>query len=110
MLIRSRQAPGALSDALRGARTRRGLAQTEVARHAGIAQRQVSDLERGVIDARLSTLQNVARHLDLELMLVPRALVTTVEGLIRAADSGSADTPVYALGDSNDIRETPERP
>jgi transcriptional regulator with XRE-family HTH domain len=64
----------------------------------GLRQRQISDLERATIDPRLSTLQNVARALDLELMLIPRHLISAVEGLQRAG-TDSAKRPMYALGE-----------
>jgi hypothetical protein len=64
-------------------------------------QRQISDLERSTMDPRLSTLQNVARALDLELMLIPRQLISTIEGLQRAA-AGSIKRPMYALDDDDE--------
>lgn len=52
------------------------------------------------MDPRLSTVQNVARALDLELMLIPRALISAVEALQRAG-TDSAKRPMYALGDED---------
>lgn len=87
---------GALVDLLKEARLERRLSQQELARKLGMRQRQISDLERAAMDPRLSTIQNVARALDLELMLVPRSLITAVEGLRRAgAEPGKR--PLYAL-------------
>ena len=83
---------------LRESRLNRNLTQEELARKLGIRQRQISDLERSTIDPRLSTIQNVARALDLELMLIPRHLISTIEGLQRAA-AGSVKRPMYALDD-----------
>ena len=96
----------ALSDVLRDARLRRHLSQQELASKLGLRQRQISDLERATIDPRLSTLQNVARALDLELMLIPRQLISAAEGLQRAGiDSGTR--PMYALGDQDAESEEP---
>jgi len=53
------------------------------------------------MDPRLSTVQNVARALDLELMLIPRHLITAVEGLHRASRGSSANRPMYALSDDD---------
>lgn len=83
---------------LREARLSRHLSQQELARRLGARQRQISDLERAAMDPRLSTIQNVARALDLELMLVPRHLISVVEGLQRAGVA-SMKRPMYALGD-----------
>ena len=86
-----------LRDVLRESRLNRHLTQEQLARKLGVHQRQISDLERSTIDPRLSTIQNVARALDLELMLIPRQLISTIEGLQRAA--GSIKRPMYALDD-----------
>lgn len=90
----------ALFDVLREARLNRHLSQQELARKLGLRQRQISDLERGAMDSRLSTIQNVARALDLELMFIPRHLISAVEGLQRAS-SESTKRPMYALGDDD---------
>lgn len=97
-----------VAQALRTARTERGLTQAELATRLGLRQRQISDLERATNDPRLTTIQNVARALDLELMLVPRHLIGAVEGMER---STSATTPasqraMYALDADEDSDET----
>ena len=93
-----------LSAVLREARQRQQLSQQALARKLGLRQRQISDLERAATDSRLSTIQNVARALDLELMLIPRQLLATIEALQRTgADAGTR--PMYALDD--DTEDTP---
>lgn len=87
--------------ALREARLKRNLSQEELATKLGLRQRQISDLERAAMDPRLSTVENVARALDLELMLVPRHLITAVESLHRASSSSSTNRPIYALGEDD---------
>ena len=89
-----------LFDLFREARLSRHLSQQELASKLGLHQRQISDLERAAMDPRLSTIQNVARALDLELMLIPRHLISAVEGLQRAGMS-SAKRPMYVLGDDD---------
>ncbi|MGH9347603.1 MAG: helix-turn-helix domain-containing protein [Vicinamibacterales bacterium] len=83
---------------LREARRAKGLSQQAVAERLGLHQRQISDLERATVDPRLSTIQNVAGALDLELMLIPRHLITTIQGLLRAGRD-RAKQPMYSLGD-----------
>ena len=85
---------------LREARLNRHLSQQELARKLGVRQRQISDLERAAMDPRLSTILNAARALDLELMLIPRHLISAVEGLQRAG-TDAAKRPMYALGDAD---------
>jgi transcriptional regulator with XRE-family HTH domain len=87
-----------LSEVLRDARRRKQLSQQELARKLGLRQRQISDLERAVTDSRLSTLQNVARALDLELTLIPRHLIAVVEALQRTGGTAGKQ-PLYALND-----------
>ena len=97
----------AVFDVLRKTRLSRNLTQEQLARKLGIRQRQISDLERSTMDPRLSTIQNVARALDLELMLIPRQLISTIEGLQRAA-VGSIKRPMYALDDRAESHEDDE--
>jgi transcriptional regulator with XRE-family HTH domain len=90
-----------IHELLRLTRLDRHLTQEELARKLGLRQRQISDLERATVDPRLSTIQNVARALDLELMLIPRPLIATVESLQRSG-ADSPRRPMYALGDDGD--------
>ena len=91
----------ALFGALREARLKRNLRQEELATKLGLRQRQISDLERAAMDPRLSTIENVARALDLELMLIPRQLIAAVESLQRASSGLSTNRPMYALSDDD---------
>jgi transcriptional regulator with XRE-family HTH domain len=90
-----------LTDAIRTARLDRQLSQAALAARLGLRQRQISDLERGTVDARVSTIQNVARALDLELMLIPRPLISAVEALQRASGEGD-QRPLYALDEEEE--------
>jgi transcriptional regulator with XRE-family HTH domain len=97
-----------LAAPLREARLNRKLTQAELARKLGLRQRQISDLERATIDSRLSTIQNVARALGLELMLIPRHLISAVEALQRTG-SDVSNRPLYALSD-DDAANLPDEP
>lgn len=105
MVSPKRDSHQALFDLLREARLNRHLTQQELARKLGLHQRQISDLERAAIDPRLSTIQNVARALDLELTLIPRYLIPAMEALHRAG-SDSVKRPMYALGDESSESDT----
>lgn len=98
----SRTSP--LADVLQTTRIARQLSQTALAARIGLRQRQISDLERGTVDARISTIQNVARALDLELMLIPRHLISTVEALQRTSAEGN-QRPLYALDEGETAPE-----
>jgi transcriptional regulator with XRE-family HTH domain len=88
-----------LRETLRNTRLKQQLSQTELARKLGIRQSQISALERNKSEPRLSTLQDVARILDLELMLVPRQFVPVIESLLRrtVASPTEGDRPMYTL-------------
>jgi transcriptional regulator with XRE-family HTH domain len=89
-----------IANGLRAARLNNKLTQAELARRLGLRQRQISDLERATTNPRLSTIQDVARALDLELMLIPRHLISTVEALQRTG-SAAGKRPLYALGNND---------
>jgi transcriptional regulator with XRE-family HTH domain len=84
-----------LGHILRATREHKGLTQKALADSLGLRQRQISDLERAAMDPRFSTVQDVARALALEVALVPRQLVSTIEGLQRP--ERAATTPMYTL-------------
>jgi transcriptional regulator with XRE-family HTH domain len=90
-----------LARALHQARVSRNLTQHQLATTIGLRQRQISDLERAAMDPRLSTLQNVSRALDLEVMLVPRQFIAAIESLQRTG-AGAGGRPMYALGEDVD--------
>ena len=62
-------------------RERLGLSQSELARRLGVSGANVSRIEHGA-DLRVSTLFDIARALQLEPMLVPKANVPSVRALL----------------------------
>src|SRR5262245_16853882 len=102
-----RDAFTSLGHALRVAREQKGLTQRALADKLGLRQRQVSDLERAAMDPRFSTVQDVARALELEVALVPRALVPALDGLQRR--EGRTSTPMYSLQDDEEGATDAER-
>lgn len=85
-------------DQLRRARLAKGLTLEELSRQTGIAQPNLSRLERGRVDSRLSTLTTVAEALDLSIAFAPRAVTTIAdvrarmtEGATRLAERGIVD-------------------
>src|SRR5580658_3431579 len=78
-----------LTSGLRSAREARGLSQRALAAQAKIPQSHLSKIEAGAVDLQLSSLLELARGLDLEVMLVPRKLVPAVEALTRSEERKS---------------------
>ncbi len=58
------------------------MTQRSVANLAGITQSYLSAIEKGKIDTRLSTLQDIARALNTELVPVPTEKLDAVQSLI----------------------------
>jgi transcriptional regulator with XRE-family HTH domain len=93
-----------LAQTLRDARIARGLSQRELAERAGLGQSRLALIEAGGVDLRTSTLVQLARALDLELVLAPRRVLPAVqsltEGQPRRQESGRHSvrgTPIRVL-------------
>jgi transcriptional regulator with XRE-family HTH domain len=71
------------------ARTAKGWSQRELSAKANVPQAQISRIERGVVDLRLSTFLELARLLDLEVALVPRNAMTAVTTIIRETEANT---------------------
>lgn len=93
---------------LKDARRKKGLSQRALSATTGLTQAHISKIENGTVDIRLSNLIELARALDLEVMLVPRNAVPVVRGLGRiqaepATASGAGRTlPAYRLDEDGD--------
>ena len=72
---------------LKQARERSGLSQRDLGARVGVPQSHLSKIESGGTDLRLSSLVELARALDYELVLVPRELLPAVEAIAGNASS-----------------------
>lgn len=72
-----------IADEIRAAREKKGLSQRALGAKIGIPQSHISRIEKGAVDLQASSLIEISRALDLELMMVPRTLVPAVQGLKR---------------------------
>jgi transcriptional regulator with XRE-family HTH domain len=68
---------------LKAAREDKGLSQRALGKLAGVPQSHISKIENGAVDLRLSSLVELARVLDLELVLVPRKSLSAVQSIVR---------------------------
>jgi HTH-type transcriptional regulator/antitoxin HipB len=93
-----------IAAALKTAREARGLSQRALSELAGVPQSHISKIERGAVDLRVSSLIELARILDLELVLVPRKSVPAVESVIRSMTSAVSEKvrPAYSLEENED--------
>jgi transcriptional regulator with XRE-family HTH domain len=76
---------------LRTARETSGLSQRDLSARIGVPQSHISKIESGGTDLRLSSLVELARALDHEVVLVPRKLLPAVEAIVRNASSTLSD-------------------
>ena len=82
--------------ALKSARKDKNLKQAELGGKLGLPQSHISKIEQGITDPRLSTIRDMARMLDLELILVPRETplsLTVLDNMKRAAEYGAVILP-----------------
>lgn len=85
-------------EGLRIARQRKALSQRDLSHRAHVPQSYISRIEQGQIDLQLSSLLELSRALDLELVLVPRKLLPSVQAIIRgnSAPSLSQEDPAFS--------------
>ncbi|HEX4447077.1 MAG TPA: helix-turn-helix transcriptional regulator [Polyangiaceae bacterium] len=87
-----------LPEQLRAARRERKLSQKDLGARLGLPQSHVSAIEGGKVDPRLSSVLELARQLDLEPMLIPRARVPAVRALL----TGTPDEPLWQAGEDEE--------
>jgi transcriptional regulator with XRE-family HTH domain len=92
------QSNESLIAALKAARVARGFSQRELSARAGVPQSHISKIENGGADIRMSSLIELARALEFELVLVPRRLLPAIKGLT----TGDTRRPAYSLDDEDD--------
>lgn len=89
-----------LTAQLRDRRKDKGYTQHLFANTIGMPQSRLSRIENGRIDLQLSNFIELARSLDLEVMLIPRQTIPMVNSLMREVfrpEDTDAETPLYHL-------------
>ena len=84
---------------LRRIRKSKHLSQRALGTKVGLPQSHISKIENSSVDLKTSSLMEIARALDLELMLVPRTQVNLVKRLITQAINSDDEQapPAYRL-------------
>lgn len=85
---------------LQEARSSAGLSQRALSEKAGISQSHISQIESGTLEPGLSKLIQIARALDLELVLVPRKMIPAIKNLT-AVSRPERESPTFALKELN---------
>lgn len=103
-----------IAQTLKAARQSKGLSQRALSQASGVPQSHISNIERGAVDLRISSLIQLARLLDLEVTLVPRKAVPAVDSIVRStarrlSPSASIEEPLaeavrpaYSLDEDDD--------
>lgn len=77
---------------------KKGLSQKELGAKTGLPQSHISKIENGEVDLQASSLIEISRTLELELMLVPRNLLPTFQAILRKGSGKSKQQqPLYSL-------------
>lgn len=97
-----RHATRHIAESLRQAREGKGLSQRELSHISGVPQSHISRIEAGAVDLRLSSLVQLGRALDLELVLLPRHLTPAVESIMRSSAAPGPARPAYSLDEEDD--------
>jgi len=86
------------------ARQTKGLRQRQITDKLGFPQSYLSSIENGKHDVRLSTFVELARILDLEVVLAPRQLSQAVKQMIQefAGETIEDDRAFIPTGDDDD--------
>jgi len=82
-----------IAGTLRAARKNKQLSQRELSAKVGMPQSHISKIENASVDLKLSSLSELARALELELVLVPKKALPAVQSLIRTSGT---ENPVVA--------------
>lgn len=82
--------------ALKQGRIKKGLSQRALSAKTGIPQNHISKIEQGIVDLQATSLVALARALDLELVIVSKQLLSTVEALQKGS-APSEQVPAYRL-------------
>ena len=93
-----------IADKLKTARESKRLSQRALSEKVGVPQSHISKIENGAVDLKLSTLIELSRALDLEVMLVPRKLIPTVQGTVRGSGGTVAEAFQRVNQAANEIR------
>lgn len=80
--------------ALKKIRQEKAWSQSELGSKLGLPQSHISKIEKGGTNPRLSTVTDMARLLDTELMLIPREKLSMIRALLNDAD---AQKPRFSL-------------
>lgn len=78
-----------ITQQLRAAREAQKMSQRELSARSGLTQSHISQIERGIMEPGLGSLVDVARALDLEIVLAPKKLMPAIRNILDSASASS---------------------
>ena len=101
MQIKPSKSPAltALAQVVRETRQAKGWSQRDLSARTLRPQAQISRIENADVDPQVSTLIELARALELELQLIPKAALTAVEATVRSTKMQSQERTSKRLMD-----------
>lgn len=81
-----------IAQQLRAAREGQKVSQRELSARSGLTQSHISQIERGTLEPGLGSLVDVARALDLEIVLAPKKLLPAIRTILDSSASNDVLT------------------
>ena len=95
-----------LREQIKQARRQKGWGQRQLGAAVDLPQSHISAIEAGRIVPRFDTLLEIVRALNMDLMLVPSAIVPAVQAMLRSQSAATtAEKPLYAMSEDEAIGE-----
>lgn len=88
-----------LTSQIRQAREGGAISQRDLSARSGLTQSHISQIERGTLEPGLSSFIDLARALDLELVVVPRKLLPAVNSIVGGAMAPARSAPSAQISD-----------
>ncbi len=82
-----------ITQQLRTTREARKMSQRELSARSGLTQSHISQIERGTMEPGLSSLVDVARSLDLEIVLAPKKLMPAIRNILDSTSTSNDIVP-----------------
>ena len=96
---------------LKQARKEKSLSQRDLSLKLGLPQSHLSKIENALVDLQASTLIELARVLDREVMLIPRPLISTIQSILdqysqtslsESVKDSALEEPLYSLDEEEE--------
>jgi transcriptional regulator with XRE-family HTH domain len=78
-----------ITQQLRAAREGQKVSQRELSARSGLTQSHISQIERGSMEPGLGSLVDVARALDLEIVLAPKKLMPAIRNILESTSASN---------------------